>query len=355
MIVEVAVPKKYVEYLDEEISLVKTIYPVVGNVFVVKKPNRKTYISATMLDELRGKRFDKLVVMDSLKPTQIINLVRELRKDVIDRSMLILEIFANHAGSLEAKLQIELAQLRHNLPLIKEAIRYAKIGEMHGFLGAGEYGFEKYYFMLKRRENKVRREIERVRKTRALRRERRERLGYPHVAIIGYTCAGKTTLFNRLTMLSKPVGPEPFTTLTPKSYKVRFNTIEAVVTDTVGFIRDLPPEVLEAFYATLEEVAESDLILNVIDSSKPLKRIIDEVETSMSILGKIGCKGRPLIHVLNKIDLVSSDRLKEIMEGLERALNNSQDSIIPVSAEKNINIDELVLLVESTLKRVLKR
>jgi len=355
LIVEVAVPKKYVEYLDEELSLVRTVYPVIDEVFVVKKPGRKTYVSAPMLEELRSREFDKLVVMDSLKPTQIINLVRELRRDVVDRSMLILEIFANHAGSLEAKLQIELAQLRHNLPLIKEAIRYAKIGEMHGFLGAGEYGFEKYYFMLKKRENRVRREIERVRRTRSLRRERRERLGFPHVAIIGYTCAGKTTLFNRLTRLSKPVGPEPFTTLTPKSYRVRFNSVEAVVTDTVGFIRDLPPEVVEAFYATLEEVAESDLILNVLDSSKPLDRIISEVETSMNILSKIGCKGKPLIHVLNKIDLVSSDRLKTVMEGLAKFLNNDQDSILPVSAEKDINIDKLAELVETTLRRVLKK
>jgi len=353
--VVVAVPRKYMEYLDEEISLVKTVYPHVEDVVVVKKPYRKTYVPMTSLNDLKSAGFDKLIVMDTLKPSQIINLARELKRDVEDRLMLILEIFANHAGSLEAKLQIELARLRHTIPLIKEAIRYAKIGEMHGFLGSGEYGFEKYYFMMKRRENRVRKEIERIRRTRALRRMRREELGYPHAAIIGYTCAGKTTLFNKLTGMSKPVGPEPFTTLTPKSYKIRFNTIEAVVTDTVGFIRDLPPEVIEAFYATLEEVAESDLILNVIDTSKPLERIIGEVETASSILAKIGSQGKPIIYVLNKIDLVSGEKVGEVVEKLSKALNDPGDSIIPVSAEKNINMNELILTVEASLRKVLKK
>ncbi|MEM4582607.1 MAG: GTPase, partial [Desulfurococcaceae archaeon] len=272
----VLIPRKYVDFVDEELALVKTIYGSIVDYIIVKNTNSKTYLSKDKIEKIKSRDFDKLVVMDKLKPSQFINLARELKRDIADRIMVILEIFANHAGSREALLQIELARLRYTLPLIKEAIRYAKLGELHGFLGAGRYGYEKYYTMLKKREARVRRELEKLRLIRGIRRKARVEAGLPHVVIVGYTCAGKTSLFNTLTGLSKPVGPEPFTTLSPKSYRVNYRDVDFIVTDTVGFIRDIPPEVIESFYATLEEVSEADIVVNVVDASKKLSEVISE-------------------------------------------------------------------------------
>jgi len=187
--VAVAVPRKYWAYIEEELSLVKTIYRDVACVIKVGKPSPKAYLSRDKVESLKDCEFEKLIVMDRLRPFQIVNLMRELKKDVEDRVILILEVFAEHAGSREAQMQIELARLKHYIPLVREAIRYAKIGELHGFLGAGRYGYEKYYLMLKKREARVRRELEKLRSIRSVRRKSRTEAGLPHVAITGYTCA----------------------------------------------------------------------------------------------------------------------------------------------------------------------
>jgi GTP-binding protein HflX len=343
------IPSKYKAFLDEELSLVRTLYTNVADTLFVRRPNPKYYIPLDKLDLAKDDSIDKIVIMDRVKPSQIINLVRETGKEVVDRILLILEIFSMHAGSLEAKMQIELAQLKHRLPLIKEAIKYAKIGELHGFLGAGRYGYEKYYTMLRSREARIRRKLEKLRETRMIRRMRRIRLGYPHISIIGYTCAGKTTLFNRLTASNKDVGPEPFTTLSPKSSRIMVNGIDAIVTDTVGFIRDLPHEIIEAFYATLEEINYSDIIVNVVDSSKSINRIMKDLYESRRILSEIGVHGKPVIIALNKIDLVEPGELRGKMKLLKNEIMDNE-IIIPISAVKGVNIDLLL----SVLKQVLE-
>ena len=233
--------------------------------------------------------------------------------------------------------------------MIKEAIRYAKIGELHGFLGAGRYGYEKYYTMLRMREAKIREKIDKMRKTRMIRRMRRIKLGYPHVAIIGYTCAGKTTLFNKLTSNTKPVGPEPFTTLSPKSSKITYDGIEFIAVDTVGFIRDLPHEIIEAFYATLEEINYSDIIIHVIDSSKPLPRILKDLSEARKILSQIGVHGKPTIIALNKIDLINSNRLNELVNSIKNYLLENE-VLVTISAKKGSNIDRLLGLIKAFLR-----
>ncbi len=345
----VIIPRKYKKYLDEELGLVKTVYPNIVDTIFVRRPNPKYYVSLSRIKQLKENSIDKIVVMDRLKPTQLINLVKETKKEVIDRILLILEIFSQHAGSLEAKLQIELAHLKHQLPLIKEAIRYAKLGELHGFLGAGRYGYEKYYTMLRMRESKIREKIEKLRKTRMIRRIRRIKLGFPHIAIIGYTCAGKTTLFNKLTRNNKPVGPEPFTTLSPKSSRISINGVEAVVIDTVGFIRDLPHEIIEAFYATLEEINYADIIIHILDSSKPLPQIIKDLLEARKILSEIGVHGKPIIIALNKIDLISDSELNKVLESIKSYLLDSE-IVIPISAEKNINLNKLLQAIKTFIE-----
>ncbi len=339
--VVVILPYKYLNYMDEELSLVKTLYREIAEIYTIRRPNPKYYVTIPVLDEIKLlDGIDKLVIMDRLKPRQIINLYRELGIEVLDRILLILEIFAEHAGSREAKLQIELARLKHQYPLVKEAIRAMKLGELHGFLGAGRYGYEKYYLMLKEREARVRREIEKLRKIRSVRRQRRRREEAIHVSIVGYTCAGKTTLFNKITGLGKPVGPEPFTTLQPKTSAIMYKGTKIYFTDTVGFIRDLPPEIVEAFYATLEEIKYSDIIIDVVDASKPVQDVLIELSEALNIFSEIGVHGKRIIVALNKIDLIGGDHLNTVINKINESININE--IIPISATSGLNIDKLL-------------
>lgn len=348
----VVIPWKYMDFIEEELALVRSVYDELADSIIVKSTNSKTYLTSEKIEKIKSLDFDVLVVMDKLKPSQLVNLAREIKREVVDRILVILEIFASHAGSREALLQIELARLRHTLPLVKEAIRYAKLGELHGFLGAGRYGYEKYYTMLKRREARVRRELERLREIRELRRKSRIEAGLPHVAIVGYTCAGKTSLFNILTGLDKPVGPEPFTTLNPKSYRVTYKGFDFIVTDTVGFIRDIPPEIIQSFYATLEEVADSDLVIDVVDVSKKPSDVIVEVETSIDILRRVGAYGKPIIFALNKIDRVSD--INPVLDSLQRYIRE-QDQVVPISCLKGANINNLLDKVHEVLSKRLNQ
>ncbi len=347
--VVVILPHKYINYMDEELSLVKTLYKEIVEVYTIRRPNPKYYITIPVLDEIKLlEDIDKIIIMDRLKPRQIINLYRELSIEVLDRILLILEIFAEHAGSREAKLQIELARLKHQYPLVKEAIRVMKLGELHGFLGAGRYGYEKYYLMLKEREARIRRGIEKLRKIRSVRRQRRRREEAIHVSLVGYTCAGKTTLFNKITGLGKPVGPEPFTTLQPKTSAIMYRGVKIYFTDTVGFIRDLPPEIIEAFYATLEEIKYSDIIVDVIDASKPVRDVLVELSEALNVFSEIGVHGKKIIIALNKIDLVNNDHLITVINNINRSINLNE--IVPISAVNGLNIDKLLDYIAAVYK-----
>lgn len=350
--VVVAIPKKYSNFMDEEVSLVKAIYNHSDiDVIVVKGGNSKTYLSRDVVKKLKESGARELVVMDLLKPRQYFNLLKELRANVLDRMHIILEIFVQHAGSREAQIQIELAKLRYELSIIKEAVRRAKMGELHGYLGGGEYGYEKYYTMAVRRVARLRREIEHLRKLREIRRRNRERLGYPHVAIVGYTCAGKTTLFNYITKNYKPVGPEPFTTLNPKASSACYNGVKLVFIDTVGFIRDLPPQLIEAFYATLEEIVYSDAIIVTVDASKRLSEVEASITSTNNLLESIGAHGKRAVIALNKIDLVTSNRVNEILEFLGSKLKLDLNNVVPISAAKGLNIGRLVEKVIEVLPK----
>jgi GTP-binding protein HflX len=256
-----------------------------------------------------------------------------------------------HAGSREAILQIELARLLHELPLIREWIRRSKLGELPGFLGGGRYAIDFQYEHIRRRIAKIRDELEELRKRRNTEREKRGYSGWIHVAIIGYTNAGKTTLFNALTNLNKPTGNEMFTTLTPKSYAIdvcrnSFNS-KIVLIDTIGFIKDLPIEIIEAFKAVLEEIRNSDVLLFVIDASKNLNAIYTEINSVLEVLQSIGFEGKPMIIALNKLDLMNMDdntSLSNLSYEIYKYLsyrNANIFNIVPISAYLNINLDIL--------------
>ncbi len=351
--------------LREALALVDSLKPRHVKVVRLKnkyRPDTRTYVGKGRLSELKnivnelhnnGYRNTKLIIYDALYPRQVINLMRELKVDVIDKIMLILEIFALHAGSKEAKLQIEMARILHQLPLIREWVRRAKLRELPGFLGPGAYAIDKYYQHLKRRLSRIRRELSSLRTRRELERNKRRALGFPHIAITGYANAGKTTLFNKLTNEHKPAGPEMFTTLSPKAKRTNINGLTAIIVDTVGFVRSIPAEIIEAFYATLEEVSSSDLALLVLDSSEDVDIVLTKLNSSLSTLAKIGYMGKPLVVALNKIDL-RDDQGHQVEDAVRRTLPDIYPwrwSVVRISALKEINLDTLKEVIADFIKK----
>ncbi len=337
--------------LNEVRALVGTLGLNIAGEVVVKgrRADSNFYLSKGKLSVLRGliteNNIDKIYVYDELKPRQIINLMKELKISVSDKIGLILEIFALHAGSKEAKLQIEMLRLKHELPLIKEWVRRAKLGELPGFLGPGGYATDAYYHSMRRAYARIKGELRRLRERRSLERIKRSSYGFPQIAISGYTNAGKTTLFNVLTGEDKPVGRGMFTTISPKVKGALINSRKLMFVDTVGFIRKVPTEVIEAFYATLEEIAESNLTILLLDSAEDLKVVIDKLKTSLEVLSKVGYIGKPIIVALNKIDMVDDDNdLNMKLRIVEDFLSSNYRwgwKVIPISVLKNINLDLL--------------
>jgi GTP-binding protein HflX len=276
-------------------------------------PDPKTYVGKGKLNNLirfvedRRSDYLTLYIYDDLRPRQKVNLLKELKIPVKDKVELILEIFAEHAGSKEAKLQIEMAELLHTLPFVKEWMSRAKLSEFPGFMGPGKYAADAYYTHVKRRISRIRRELADLRRRREIERHLRRRRGIPHVAISGHANAGKTSLFNKITASSKPVSQKMFTTLTPKISTRSINGVKVAFVDTVGFVRKLPHEVIEAFYTTLEQITSSDLTLLVVDASEDWGLIKEKLISSLDTLSRIGYVGRELIVVVNKIDLTNDE------------------------------------------------
>jgi len=337
------IPRAKLDQLEEALALSETAGYKIVRIWKTRYRNR---LGRGLIMEIarasESERPSAIIFYGEPQPSSVFMLMKEARVAVIDRVQLILKIFVDHAGSKEAKLQIEMARIKHELPLIREFIRRSKMGELPGFLGPGGYAIDAYYRHLTSRLARLRRELEKIRRTRSTRRLQRNKVGMLQVAITGYASAGKTTLFNRITGLNKATGPEYFTTLHTKHSRVRVHGRDIVFVDTVGFIKDIPPTIIEAFHSTLEEIAESNLIIFVVDSSKNLNDIAEEIASGFEILSKIGATGIPIILALNKIDLLEEveGRLKFVKDYVSD--NPLVTSVIPISAARGDNIDVLL-------------
>ena len=295
-------------------------YEVVYELRQVRPPHPEFNIGPSKVEELRrivrSMGVEKIVFENELKPVQEYNLAKALKVPIITRTQLILEIFSLHASNLEAKLQIKLAELKYELSRAKEKVRLAKRGEQPGFHGLGAYEADVYYDEIHRRIVSINRKIEQIKKHMDLIRFERRKRGLPIVSLAGYTNAGKSTLFNALTRERVRVDSQLFTTLTPTTRVTRLDGKPVFLSDTVGFIKNLPTLLVEAFYATLREIALSDLVLLVVDVSDPIHVLREKVETSLRTLYSIGAHDTPILLVFNKVDLCGLEEAEEKIEEL---------------------------------------
>jgi len=292
-------------------------------------------------------RADLVIFNNDLTPVQLRNLEKEIPTKIIDRTMLILDIFAQHARTKEGKIQVELAQLEYLLPrLVGRGEALSRLGGGIGTRGPGETKLEIDRRKIRRRIYALKRELEDIKKEREI--QRKKRLNLPQVALVGYTNAGKSTLFNLLTGANVLVEDLLFATLDPTVRKINFrNNWEVLISDTVGFIRNLPEELLTAFRATLEEIYYVDLILHVIDvSDKNFRKQIEVVE---SVLEEMGVEEKPIIRVYNKIDLLTKEEIRYLRQELDY-----RPSVF-ISAKERIGIERLKDLIVSELLKGVRR
>lgn len=359
-------------------------------------PDPVTHLGAGKLEEARATRrasgADLVVVNAALKPGQMYALQRffgegaaeDAPVEVYDRTRLILEIFRSRARSTEARLQVELAQLTYDMPLVKEAIHREKKGERQAAMfGGGQYGVNEYYDMMKRRMARLRRDLEKIRRERDVRRKHRRRGGFQLVSLAGYTNAGKSSLLRALSRQETVVEDRYFSTLQTKTARAQSERRDRseqreqgprrapsytwarrgiLVTDTVGFIEDLPPWMVEAFHSTLEEIALADVILLVVDASDPVEEMARRLRSSLRILHEFDAdvptdpanaaappRGRmplrrglaPILVALNKTDRVLPEELDRKQGALEAEGLVSAEAMVRVSAVTRAGIADL--------------
>jgi GTP-binding protein HflX len=272
------------------------------------RPDPATFIGKGKAQELREQvvleGVDVVIFDDELSPSQAKNLEEALDIKVVDRTGLILDIFGRRARTNEGKLQVELAQLEYRLTRLAGYREYlSRLGGGIGTRGPGETKLEMDRRQIRHRIGTLKRDIERIRRHRQLHRDRRRRDGLPMVSLVGYTNAGKSTLFRALSKENTLVSRRLFSTLDTLIRRIHLGqNLSILISDTVGFIRKLPHQLVSAFRATLEEVVEADLILHVIDVSDP--ELDEKREVVLSVLEEIGAGKNPMLTVFNKIDLV---------------------------------------------------
>jgi GTP-binding protein HflX len=298
-----------------------------------------TFIGAGKAEELsafcKAEKIRLVIFNNVLTGTQANNLAEILGVKTIDRTQLILDIFASRAHSNEGKVQVELAQLMYLLPRLSDkGEELSRLGGGIGTRGPGEQKLEVDRRRIRSRISKLKKDLDGLEKRRGMMRKRRERFDVPMIAIAGYTNAGKSTLLNALTGSDVIVKDKLFATLDPTIRRYRMPSgQETLFVDTVGFLNELPHNLIEAFKATLEEVVNADIILHLVDASHP--KAIEQAQATYKVLEEIGAGAKPIITVLNKIDKVTDpDRIARLKSYFKEA--------VAISALKKEGFDKLI-------------
>jgi len=318
-----------------------------------ERPHAATFIGpgkvSELVNEVAELAADVVLFDDELSPRHQRELVKALGEDVkvLDRTVLILDVFAQHARTREGALQVELAQYEYRLPRLTRAWTHlarqagGRAGGATGGVGVrgpGETQLETDRRVISRRIGRLKRDLDEVRAHRSRHRERRRKKGIPTIAIVGYTNAGKSTLLNALSGADVYVADQLFATLDPTTRRVKLPSGgTALFTDTVGFIQRLPTQLIAAFRATLEEVSEADVLLHVIDATH--SRALEQSEAVEATLHEIGAQGKPMVVALNKVDL-------PVLEGALQRLRARFPRANEVSALAGFGLEELLLAVE---------
>lgn len=318
----------------------------------LRHPHPRTYVGSGKLDEIAELRetlqADVVVFDDELSPVQLRNIEQRLDTKVIDRPTLILDIFARRAFTHEGRLQVELAQLEYRLPRLTRMWNHLSrqsVGGV-GLRGPGETQLEVDRRLARTRISQLKQQLSEVHRHRELYRDRRRRNNVPVVALVGYTNAGKSTLLNQLSDASVLEEDKLFATLDPTTRRIRLPAGDPILlTDTVGFINNLPTTLIAAFRATLEEIEEATVLLHVLDITHP--NAAEQAETVRKILEELGVSDKPTITALNKIDAldedVNADTLKADLE--------LPDDFVPISARTGSGLDILLERIEETVAR----
>jgi len=343
-------PGKYGSLAELEELAHSAGYEVLGEVTQARTPDKAYAVGkgkaeeiAALVEEVRP---EKVVFDEKLNAVQVYNLSKLCRIEVIDRFNLILEIFASRARTREAKLQVELASLIYERPKARMKVTLAKRGEQPGFKGLGRYQADIYESEITGKIADIQAELGVIRKRQNEARKRRKERGFDMVALAGYTNAGKSTLMNALVGESVVAKDQLFTTLVPTTRLLEIGQRRALLTDTVGFIRDLPHFMVEAFRSTLEEIYLADVIILVVDVSEPAAAIVDKLVTCHDTLwDEIGPV--PVITALNKCDLITPDELEERRQAIVHLAPNP----VAISAQAGSGLEDLLARVGKYLPR----
>ncbi|UCE09767.1 MAG: GTPase HflX [Candidatus Thorarchaeota archaeon] len=337
-------------------SLAETAgYMVVGRFDIVGVPSAKYGIRAGKAEEIGTwieiNQPEYALFSPALKSSQLFRLMEKWEIEVRDRTQVILEIFDKHAGTPQAKLQIEQARLRYELPFERHQIRMRLQKEHTGDrpiaeqIGAGEDPLTLRISEIKRRVAQISAKLKKISEEQTLKKKKRKRVGFSEIALAGYTNAGKSTLHRALTGSDVAVEDKFFTTLATKSSSLSMVGRQVVLTDSVGFISDLPPALLEAFNTTLMEITSADVIILVVDGSNSLEEMGRKIEVCQQTFNRVGVGGIPLVLAINKTDLLDENSIEERLVAFE----DFNGSVVAISAKESTGLEALLAAVERSL------